>query len=97
MVLASRKKNSPVHRSSNLEKNIGVPFKIWSKIMWGQKWNILEMFKLRRFIIEYGSEKNFQSGPETLVMCKTKEEIKKKNSSFFYFHFCFSSSINVPT
>ena len=41
MVLASRKKNSPVHRSSNLEKNIGVPFMIWSKIMWGQKWNIL--------------------------------------------------------
>ena len=84
MVLASRKNNSPVHRSSNLEKNIGVPFKIWSKIMWGQKWNILEMFKLRRFIIEYGSEKKFQSGPETLVRCKTKEEINKKKFHHFF-------------
>ena len=39
--IGKQEKNSPVHRSSNLEKNIGVPFKIWSKIMCGQKWNIL--------------------------------------------------------
>ena len=96
MVLASRKKNSPVHRSSKLEKNIGVPFKIWSKIMWGQKWNILEMFKLRRFIIEYGSEKNFQSAPETIVGCKTKEEIDKKNFIIFLFSLLFFVKHKCP-
>ena len=54
------------------------------------------MFKLRRFIIEYGSEKNFQSGPETLVRCKTKEEINKKNFIIFLFPLLFFVKHKCP-
>ena len=54
------------------------------------------MFKLRRFIIEYGSEKNFQSAPETLVRCKTKEEINKKNFIIFLFPLLFFVKHKCP-